>query len=46
VVVTLGVAGSIDTDILTSPIIAFITDQEGLMYSFSLEGSKISSIKR
>ena len=46
VVVTLGVAGSIDTDILTSPIIAFITDQEGLMYSFSLEGSKISSIQR
>ena len=46
VVVNLGVAGSIDTDILTSPIIAFITDQEGLMYSFSLEGSKISSIER
>jgi lipid-binding SYLF domain-containing protein len=46
VVVTLGAAGSIDTDSLTSPIIAFITDQEGLMYSLSLEGSKISRIER
>jgi hypothetical protein len=26
--------------------IAFITDQEGLMYSLSLEGSKISRIER
>jgi lipid-binding SYLF domain-containing protein len=46
VVVTLGAGGSIDTDSLTSPIIAFITDQEGLMYSLSLEGSKISRIER
>jgi lipid-binding SYLF domain-containing protein len=46
VVVTLGAAGSIDTDSLSSPIIAFITDQEGLMYSLSLEGSKISRIER
>jgi lipid-binding SYLF domain-containing protein len=46
VVVTLGAAGSIDTDNLSSPIIAFITDQEGLMYSLSLEGSKISRIER
>jgi lipid-binding SYLF domain-containing protein len=46
VVVTLGAAGSIDTDSLSSPIIAFITDQEGLMYSVSLEGSKISRIER
>ena len=46
VVVTLGAAGSIDTDNISSPIIAFITDQEGLMYSLSLEGSKISRIER
>jgi hypothetical protein len=46
VVVTLGAAGSIDTDSLTSPIVAFVTDQEGLMYSLSLEGSKISRIAR
>ena len=46
VVVTLGAAGSIDTDSLTSPIVAFVTDQEGPMYSISLEGSKISRIER
>jgi lipid-binding SYLF domain-containing protein len=44
VVVTLGAAGSIDTDTLTSPILGFIFDQQGLMYSLSLEGSKISRI--
>jgi lipid-binding SYLF domain-containing protein len=46
VVVTVGAAGSIDTDSLTSPVIGFIFDQVGLMYSLSLEGSKISRITR
>jgi lipid-binding SYLF domain-containing protein len=46
VVVNLGAGGSIDTDTLTSPIIAFVLDQTGLMYSLSLEGSKISRIER
>ena len=46
VVVNLGAGGSIDTDSLTSPIIAFVLDQQGLMYSLSLEGSKISKIDR
>ena len=45
-VVTVGAGGSIDTDTLTSPIIAFILDQQGLMYNSSLEGSKISRIRR
>jgi lipid-binding SYLF domain-containing protein len=31
---------------LTSPIIGFILDQQGLMYSLSLEGSKITRITR
>ncbi|MGE5260334.1 MAG: YSC84-related protein [Actinomycetota bacterium] len=44
VVVNLGAAGSVDTNSLTSPILGFIFDQEGLMYSLSLEGSKISRI--
>lgn len=44
VVVNLGAAGSIDTNTLTSPILGFIFDQQGLMYSLSLEGSKISRI--
>jgi len=46
VVVTIGAGGSIDTDSLTSPIIAFIIDPKGLMYNLSLEGSKISRIDR
>jgi lipid-binding SYLF domain-containing protein len=45
-VVTIGAGGSIDTDSLTSPIIAFIIDPKGLMYNLSLEGSKISRIDR
>ncbi len=46
VIVTLGAGGAIDTDTLTSPIIAFILEQQGLMYSLSLEGSKITRITR
>ena len=46
VVVTVGTGGSIDTDTLTSPVIAFILDPQGLMYNLSLEGSKISRITR
>jgi lipid-binding SYLF domain-containing protein len=46
VVVTVGAGGSIDTETLTSPIIAFILDPQGLMYNLSLEGSKISRITR
>jgi lipid-binding SYLF domain-containing protein len=45
-IVTLGAGGSIDTDTLTSPVIAFILDPQGLMYNLSLEGSKISRIRR
>ncbi|MGC1346977.1 MAG: lipid-binding SYLF domain-containing protein [Methyloceanibacter sp.] len=46
VVVTVGTGGSIDTNNLTSPIIAFVIDPQGLMYNLSLEGSKISRITR
>jgi lipid-binding SYLF domain-containing protein len=46
VVVTVGAGGSIDTDTLASPVIAFIIDPQGLMYNLSLEGSKISRIRR
>jgi lipid-binding SYLF domain-containing protein len=46
VIVTIGAAGSIDTDNLTSPIVGFVLDQQGLMYSVSLEGSKITRITR
>jgi lipid-binding SYLF domain-containing protein len=46
VVVKVGAGGAIDTDTLTSPVIAFIFDAQGLMYNLSLEGSKISRIER
>ena len=45
-VVTLGAGGAIDTETLTSPVIAFIIDPQGLMYNLNLEGSKISRIER
>jgi len=46
VLVTAGAGGAIDTDTLTRPIIAFVLDPQGLMYNLSLEGSKISRIRR
>ena len=46
VVVTVGAGESIDTNTLTSPIIAFVIDPQGLMYNLSIEGSKISRITR
>jgi lipid-binding SYLF domain-containing protein len=45
-IVTLGVAGSIVTNKVTSPVIGFILDPEGLMYNSTLEGSKITRISR
>ena len=44
--VTLGAGGSIDTNQITSPIIGFVIGSKGLMYNLTLEGSKISRIKR
>jgi lipid-binding SYLF domain-containing protein len=46
VVVTVGAGGSIDTDKITSPVVGFIVDSKGLMYNLTLEGSKISRIRR
>jgi lipid-binding SYLF domain-containing protein len=45
-IVNLGVGGSIDTSKITNPIVGFIFDGKGLMYNLTLEGSKISRIKR
>jgi lipid-binding SYLF domain-containing protein len=43
---TVGVGGSIDTTTITNPIVGFIFDGKGLMYNLTLEGTKISRIRR
>lgn len=43
-VITIGAGGSIDTNQLNQPIVAFVFDSKGLMYNLSLEGTKISRI--
>ena len=45
-IITLGIGGSIDTNKITSPVVGFILDPEGLMYNLTLEGSKITRISR
>jgi lipid-binding SYLF domain-containing protein len=44
--ITVGVGGSIDTTTIANPIVGFIFDGKGLMYNLTLEGSKISRIRR
>jgi lipid-binding SYLF domain-containing protein len=46
VVVDSGVAKNLSTTTLKKDAYAFITDQQGLMASLSIEGTKISRIKR
>jgi lipid-binding SYLF domain-containing protein len=45
-IVTVGAGGSIDTSRIASPIVGFIFDAKGLMYNLTLEGSKITRIRR
>ena len=45
-VVTVGAGGSVDSNQIKSPVVAFIFDNKGLMYNLTLEGSKISRIRR
>ncbi len=45
-IVTVGAGGSIDTSRIASPIVGFIFDNKGLMYNLTLEGSKITQIRR
>jgi lipid-binding SYLF domain-containing protein len=46
VVVNEGIAKNLTTSTLKDDAYAFITDQQGLMVSLSIEGTKISRIKR
>ena len=45
-IITVGVGGSIDTNKITSPVIGFILDPKGLMYNLTLEGTKITRIRK
>jgi lipid-binding SYLF domain-containing protein len=45
-IITVGAGGSIDSSQMTSPVIGFVIDPQGLMYNLTLEGSKISRINR
>ena len=44
--VTLGAGGTIDTNTMKDPIVAFVLGQKGLMYNLSLEGTKFSKQKK
>lgn len=43
-VIKLGMGAKIDTDNIKESVVAFVFDNEGLMYSLTLEGTKISRI--
>lgn len=45
-IITVGVGGSIDTNKIVSPVVGFILDPKGLMYNLTLEGTKITRIRR
>lgn len=45
-IITVGVGGSIDTNKIVSPVVGFILDPKGLMYNLTLEGSKITRIRK
>jgi lipid-binding SYLF domain-containing protein len=44
--VATGVAGEIDTNSITEPVIGFVFAEEGLMANLSLEGAKISKLEK
>jgi lipid-binding SYLF domain-containing protein len=45
-VVKVGVAGEIDTNTLSEPVIGFIFGEQGLMANLSLEGAKITELDK
>ena len=44
--VTVGAGGSIDTTNIKDPIVGFVFSNKGLMYNLTLEGSKITKLKK
>ena len=45
-IITVGAGGSIDTSRIASPIVGFVFDGTGLMFNLTLDGSKITQIRR
>ena len=45
-IATFGAGGEIDTKTLKEPVIGFIFSNKGLMYNLTLEGAKITKIKK
>jgi lipid-binding SYLF domain-containing protein len=45
-IITVGAGASVDSSRIASPIVGFIFDGRGLMYNLTLEGSKITRIRR
>ena len=44
--IKIGAGGSVDTNNVRDPIIGFVFGQKGLMYNLTLEGSKMTKIKK
>ncbi len=44
--IKIGAGGSIDTTNVKAPIVGFVLNNKGLMYNLTLEGSKLTKIKR
>ena len=44
--VEIGAAEAIDTQNITDPIVGFVFGNKGLMYNLTLEGSKITKLKK
>ncbi len=44
--VKVGVGGTLDSINVNEPVVAFVIGQKGLMYNLTLEGSKISRLKK
>jgi lipid-binding SYLF domain-containing protein len=44
--IKIGAGGSIDTSNVTDPIVGFVLNNKGLMYNFTLEGSKMTKLDK
>jgi lipid-binding SYLF domain-containing protein len=45
-IASLGAGASVDTETGKKPIVGFVTSNKGLMYNLSLEGTKITRVKK